>query len=612
MLSLTPRQRPDPGYAKRASSGGRLLPIAVALTASQALVLDAKAQFIPGITNPGLQQQQQLQQQQLEQERPQIQPEDAPPLLKTPEPGQPGLKPGEDPSLLIRKVEVQGARVIKPERIQAVFAPLLSTPTRPRPVRFSQLQAAIDTASNLYRDKGYFTSRLVMPRGGVQNGVLRLVAVEGFLEEVEVIGRGTQTLKRWARFYMQPLLSTARQPKPIRFAQLERQLLLMQGFGGVRFSSTLAKGSSFAGSKLILDMNPLYASGSVGVDNNVQTLLGDWELVGQLQTNVLHSVQPLQLNVFGSTAFPYPGGLNSGSVAFNTPLGNRGFRLVGLGSGTSTNSTSLPIYVGGPAINLTTSGQSWLGNLAVRYPLLLKRTGSLGVSLAGEVQNATNNTYLDGLLTFANPTNLRVIRLGVDGTLSTPYYASSANLQLSQGLPIAGAYDAATLSQSGGSLPSGSVTYTSARLTLRHQQRLGTSNTFITATGSGQLSNTLLPSPEDFSYGGPFLGRAYRGPYLIGDQGIAAGLELSHAANRGRWNLTPFLFGDFGDATNNGGVLTPGNYQAFSYGVGMRGGWSTLTSWEAGWAIPTGAFPTANQRAGAANSIVYFRARVLF
>ena len=156
------------------------------------------------------------------------------------------------------------------------------------------------------------------------------------------------------------------------------------------------------------------------------------------------------------------------------------------------------------------------------------------------------------------------------------------------------------------------MSYTSARLDLRHQQRLGSGNTFLTAIGSGQLTGTTLPTPEDFSYGGPWLGRAYRSVYLAGDQGAAAGLELSHSFSRGTWNLTPFAFGDYGVASNKGNIPTPPNYQASSYGIGLRGGWGTATSFEVGWGIPSGSYPEATGMAGITNSIVYARATVAF
>ena len=571
----------------------------------------ARSQTLLVPVNPGLQQQQELQRRQ--QEQPEVQRQETPPVISPPVEAPASDKAGDGQELLIERVEVQGARSISVARIREVFAPLLGTAQKTNPVRFSQLQAVIEKATNLYRQAGYFTSRVVVGQGALKDGVLTVVVVEGFLEEVEVTGRGSDAFKRWARGYLQRLVSSAEQPRPIRFRELERQLLLMQSFGGVRFKTTLMKGASFGSSKLVVELTPQYVSGSISLDNNVQPQLGDVQVAGQVQVNVLNDApQPLQLNGFVNNAFPYPGGLASGVVSFTTPIGNQGLRLVGIGSFTSTNSVVTPLNVGGAPLGFKTAGQSWLGLLSLRYPLLLSRTASLNVSLSGEVQNATNSAYLDGLLVYANPTRLRVLRLGIDGTLNTPFYASSASLQISQGLPIAGAFDQATLTQSRGSLPAGSVGYTSARLNLRHQQRIGASNTFLTMSGNGQVTSSMLPAPEDFSYGGQTFGRAYRGTYLSGDQGASASIELSHSFNSGSWTTAPFVFADYGVASNNNGVLTPPNYYAASYGIGVRATWTSMTSWEVGWAIPTGAYPEATKRSGPANSIVYFRFNLAF
>lgn len=576
------------------------------------LAAPAMAQSVAQPTNPGLQQQQEIQQQR-QQDQPTLLRKDEPPLITPADQAPPTDKPQEDPEVLIQRVEVQGARVISPDRIRAAFAPVISTGPQPRPVRFSQVQAALAAASNLYRQAGYFTSRVIIPRGGLKDGVLTVVAVEGYLEEVEVTGRGSDAFKRWARDYLQRLVSTAADPKPLRFHQLERQLLLMQGFGGVRFKTTLAQGANFASSKLVVELNPQTFSGTVAVDNNVQQQLGEVQVSAQVQLNVLNAApQPLQFDVFANNAFPYAGGLNTGLVSFTTPLGTQGLRLVGAGSYTRTKSVDTPLAVGGAPLLFNTAGESWFGTLALRYPLWLSRTSAVSVSLSGELQNATNNAYINGLLAYSNPTRLRVLRLGLDGSRSSPYSATSASLQISQGLPIANAFDQVTSAQTRGSLPDGSVTYTSARLSLRHQQRIGATNTLITLSGSGQLTNTMVPAPEDFAYGGQSSGRAYRGVYLTGDQGASAGIELSHAINRGGWTFTPYVFADFGVAANSSGFPTPPNYYATSYGIGARANWSSTTSWDVGWAIPGGAYPEATRSSGVEHSIVYFRASLSF
>jgi hemolysin activation/secretion protein len=98
----------------------------------------------------------------------------------------------------------------------------------------------------------------------------------------------------------------------------------------------------------------------------------------------------------------------------------------------------------------------------------------------------------------------------------------------------------------------------------------------------------------------------------VGDQGAAAGLELSQGFGNGAWSLSPFVFGDVGVAANNGRIPAPPNYQAASYGLGLRGGWGSNSSFELGWAIPSGGFPQSTERSGPAHSIVYFRASLTF
>lgn len=561
----------------------------------------ALAQVNPGVLNPGLQQrQQQLLEQQ--QQLPGVEPGEPKPLLRE-KPEEPPAAPG-DPELLINRVQVQGARVIAAPRLEAPFAPLLG-----HPIRFSQLQQAIDAASNLYRSEGYFISRVVLPEGGLKDGVLTLLAVEGYIEQVEVVGHGSPALKRWTAGYMAPVVSTAAAPRPVRFSRLERQLLAMQSVGGMRFSSTMARGTRFASSKLVIDLDPRVLSGSLGINNNVLLELGDYQVNGQLQANLLDLGQPLQFDLSGSNAFPYPGGSASGNAAVTTPLGNSGLKLAVLGGITSTSSTSLVPEAGA---NLNTSGVSNLGTLALRYPLLLSRRSTLNVSLQGDVQNISNNLYFDGARVQSSDSRLRALRFGIDASLNTPFYASFAGLQLSQGLPIWGAQ---VISEDPAlSNPFGSDSFVSARLTLLHQQRLGTSQQFLSFRGVGQWAGTPLPSSEDFSYGGPFLGRAYRSTFLIADQGVAGGLEYSFTLNSGQATFTPFVFYDVATVGQASGSVPQPQQSAGSYGLGLRGSVGSTASYELGWAIPT-AISLGNglaSRDGPSNSIVYFRAALSF
>ena len=129
------------------------------------------------------------------------------------------------------------------------------------------------------------------------------------------------------------------------------------------------------------------------------------------------------------------------------------------------------------------------------------------------------------------------------------------------------------------------------------------------------LAGTLLASPEDFSYGGPFLGRAYRSSFLIADQGVAGGVEASYSFYPGRQaTLTPFLFYDVGSVFQAQGSSPQNPQTAASVGLGLRGSWTSNTNFEVGWALPEGLLMGTGigGRDGPANSIVYFRAALTF
>lgn len=560
------------------------------------------AQVNPGVLNPGLQQRQQQLQQQQQEQLPQVEPKQPKPLIQ----GQP--KPGDedrsDPQLLINRVEIKGVKVIALQKLEAPFQPLLG-----KLVRFERLQQAINEASNLYRDGGYFTSRLILPQGALKDGVLTVQAVEGFIEKVDVVGRGSASLKRWTEVFMAPVVSPGASPQPIRFARLERQLLALQSVGGMRFTSTLVQGQSFAASRLLIELNPVRLNGSLAINNNIQLQLGDYQAVGQLQGNVLDLGQPLQIDLNGSNAFPYGGGSVSGSAGLTTPLGTSGLKVSVLGAATSTESTSL---LPGLSVAVTSGGISNLGSLAFRYPLHLSRRATANLSLQADLQNSTNNLLLDGTQVQSSDTRLRVLRLGVDASRTTSFAASYAGLQLSQGLPI---WNAQVVSADPAlANPTGSTSFFSARLTLLHQQRIGTGNGFLTFRGMGQLAGTPIPSPEDFSYGGPFLGRAYRSSFLIADQGVAAGLDYSYSFYPGKATLTPFVFCDIGSLSQASGSTPQSPQSAASYGIGLRGNLTPFSNFELGWAIPAAVQLGANfaGRDGPANSIVYFRAGVTF
>ena len=103
----------------------------------------------------------------------------------------------------------------------------------------------------------------------------------------------------------------------------------------------------------------------------------------------------------------------------------------------------------------------------------------------------------------------------IDGYHATPKFTSSLSFQLSQGLDgLSNDLDSSEFPSN----PDGDNNFTSALLNLSHTQRFFDIGTLVTLKG-GSIKFDSLPAPEAFTYGYSQFGRAFKGVYLLGDQG---------------------------------------------------------------------------------------------
>lgn len=557
------------------------------------------AQIDPGVINPGVQQRENL-------PAPVFpQPEQGPlkPLLPAPEGSQPQA-PSEE-RLQLKGLEFEGNSAIPSAELRAAVASLLE-----RPVSFAEIQAAVETLTALYRGRGYLLSQAVLPQQAMANGVLRIQLVEGYIERVDTSPAGSG-FSRWLAGYMRPVLMQ----KPVRLSTLERQILLAQSIPGLIVDTVLSPGSQPGAAVLTLNTKRSLASGSLGLDNWVPQQLGDWRGTANAALNPFALGTPWAFGLIGSTAWPYSNGLTNGVLTAATPIHSSGLQTSGSLSYTTTNSKNLNTS-GSPEL-LNTRGESWYGSIGLRYPLLLSRRSTLFTSLQADAQNSSSDLYLDNaLIQNSSLDRLRAIRLRFDGAWAGSLSASQASLQLSQGLPIWGADNGpdplVELSN-----PYGSVSFSTAKLSLGHQRRLGgaASPWQLSLRGEGQLSGTPLPSSEQIGYGGPNYGRAFRSVYVLGDQGAMGSVELAYTTPSVKgFVLQPYVFADLGYTSLL--ETTPGfpaQQTVSSYGLGLRlnSAWSNWLSLDAGWGIP--ASNTAQpQQVGTGQSIVYLRLSAAF
>ncbi len=563
-----------------------------AFASTSLLLLPAVAQA-PGALNPGVQLREQLREN-IPSTPKYVAPEKADPTDNSKDSDVNNSSTENTQTFFLKAIRIVGNNTIRTGILTQPFLPLIGTE-----ITFEQLKNAAAQSELNYTSKGYITSRVLIPQQNIKSGNITVRVVEGYIESLEVTG-ATSGSQAYFRKMLQPIVGDGSN-SIFNFKHLERQLLLVRDFGGVRYKTVLAKGNKLGASKLLVELNTKSLSGGISANNNISSNLGTWQAGANLLF-VTPTSQPIKLLAAGTYSFPYSSGLITGFGVISSPIGNKGFIANGLWSISSTSSKDL--YSGKQTLQTVGTSNYW--SFGISYPIILKRNSKLSLSLSGTGQNSTNDLYLDGSqISDLSTDRIRAVRLGVDGYYSTPSSSNSFSFKLSQGIGGLGS-DLSTEE-----VPSnlyGSSTFTTARLNLARTQKLFKSSTLFTVKGTGQLSSTAVPVPEAITYGGPLYGRAFNSVYLLGDQGWAASAEISQPINFSAFNsnvnISPFIWYDYGSTQYKEGPLP--NNSASTYGAGMRLN-AFNTNVELGYAIP--ASNTLNSDlVGTGSSLLYFNA----
>jgi hemolysin activation/secretion protein len=100
----------------------------------------------------------------------------------------PNTTPSPSPELpstpiLIQKIEVFGSTIFKPEEIEKLTRPLEG-----RSVTLQELRELAEKITELYLDRGYITSRAILPPQTLTGGLVKIQIIEGRLATVQIEG----------------------------------------------------------------------------------------------------------------------------------------------------------------------------------------------------------------------------------------------------------------------------------------------------------------------------------------------------------------------------------------------------------------------------------------
>jgi hemolysin activation/secretion protein len=464
----------------------------------------------------------------------------------------------------IGKVVVEGGF---PELAGAAAA--LAAGVEGKRVSVAQIYAVANAIEQAYAAAGFVLARVIVPPQKLsRNGALRLIIVDGFVEDIDVKG-----VPERQRAIVAARMASLIGRRHVQLAEIERRLLLASDVPGIALKSTLARGARSGGTLLVVEATQRYVSGSVGVDNRLPSSLGTWEVNSALAVN---SPFGFGEQFYGSATTSYqidrvfdgdgPLRVLGGGVVL--PIGLDGLTL----NPEYTNSIArTPMSAGAPA----TLGEFERFALRANYPVIRTRAQTLNLQVAYEWDE-------EHLTPIGFPTDLykdryQVLRFqGVYNAVLPSGAAAQATGAFSQGLTgrdaDVGAATGVPLSRAGAA-----PTFGKLNLDLRFQQPLPYALQ-LGVIGRAQTSfGAPLFTAEQFSLDGIDALSAFPAGAFSVDQGATLRAEASRPMTIDfdgvTTSIAPYLF-----ASGGRGMLAmptaveQKNISAASVGLGLRTG----------------------------------------
>lgn len=452
-------------------------------------------------------------------------------------------------NFLLQRMVIKGSTIYDKRRFSRLFRRYLH-----RRVNLAQIYIIAQKITNMYRNDGYILSKAVVPPQKIEEGVVQIDVIEGFVDRVAIQGR-VRGPRKLLNEYRRGLLKS----RPLKAKDLERYLLLIDDLPGVSVKSILTPSKFKQGAtNLTLILTNKGYDGSFGADNRGTEFNGPIQINGGLSANSLlgnYERIGLQGVVTSNTDE-----LKFFNGFYEQPISSEGTKLFFSGS----FSDSKP----GEALEtFEVEGESKTFTLKVTHPFIRSRSENLNGFLG--YTNRDSETEILGKLDSED--RLRIVNLGMSYDFVDEYRGVNlVSFNLSKGFDIFDSTETGSekLTRSLGHSDFTKVTGQALRL-----QQLAPSWMLLGAF-SWQYSFEKLLASEEFGVGGVQFGRAFDSSEITGDQGLAFKLELQKAFQPKKKyfrDMQAYTFFDYGKVWNRLPTATgEKSSDLYSLGLGLR------------------------------------------
>jgi hemolysin activation/secretion protein len=437
-------------------------------------------------------------------------------------------------------------------------------------VTLAQIYAAASEIEAAHARAGFVLARVAVPPQDLHDGgELRISLIDGFIEAIDV-----SALSPRVRDVVAARTAKLKGRHHLRLDQIEQPLLIANDVPGLTLRSTLMRGSEPGGTKLVLDGKHKLVSGSLGVDNQLDSSLQDWGVTAQVSINSAfgHGEQ-----IYGFVASGYDVSKLFGDEMRERVLGAGAVIPVGDGRFTFnpevTFSRTRPVPSPGAP---PTFGK--LRRLSLRAGYVLNKTRSQSLLLTGGIEQIEESNTIPLFSVIFSRDRYMAARLGLNYDHILPDGSSYGfGAQFSQGLGNLGAItvDDAVKSGVGFSRQGAKLGFTKLTAQARGDWSVGANLDFrLAARGQTSFGNPVFRA-EQFSMEGTDGVSAYVGGVTAVDQGLVARAEIGGNLMLGKayddGAVSPYLFVAGGSGSiQQPTVLEPAHLKAASFGIGAR------------------------------------------
>lgn len=380
---------------------------------------------------------------------------------------------------------------LAPGMIEAAWRPFIG-----RPVDASMLSELTAALAQVYARSDIALYAIVIPAQTPQNGLLRLVATEGYVSDIAIVGTDRRKVIRAVTARAQRL----QDDKPLRKSTLDRVAALIGDIPGVTADIGFQTDPQTGASRAVITVAGQSVQASASIDRRGITLLGRTHAQLDVQGNSLFvGADQLRISVLGST---HEDSIQYQSLNYQFPLNGDGSIMAVTMARQRTRPTLLPL-----------DGRAKSFGVQVAHPLWRGARRSLFLTVA--LDGIDSHNALLGY-TLSND-RIRAMRAGASYVHSSDSRLVSLGVTASHGLSDLGARVTPGQAKTG---------FTKVTLKANAAQALS-SDMAVRAALFGQWSGDDLPSSEQAAVGGDEFGRAYAASAIAGDTGLAGSVELA-------------------------------------------------------------------------------------